>query len=242
MLGAVPQRATGCHRCLHVAVDFDLSNILITVGSCIARAQSRQRVRRVEVTAEMIGDFGPPVGNRFIWRSAVGGKPVNLRRNKIDGAVGEPCQGVGENFVVLPVAGRYRTFFKTVFIGGGSGNTGRTDAESQVGTFFLNHVLNLAHERIDILATPVAERQTRTRRFIQIVIGGCARGWDVVRIEIVVEENTVNLIVVDNLGYDIKNMPACGRQAGIEHGVFIVCKQYPVSSPLFVLRSGVCGS
>ena len=101
---------------------------------------------------------------------------------------------------------------------GGACNAGWADAEAHLGLGVLNHVIDVAHHHVDVVAAPVGKGHVHAGIVPQVVVAGTAVGGNAVGIEVVVKHDTVHIIVGDDLTDDVDNALTRLGQAGIEDG------------------------
>ena len=122
----------------------------------------------IVVTTELLSHLTPPVGHRSEWVGAVCGYPVELGRDVVDGAFFEPGNRVGKDAVVLPVACLAIVAEGLHAVAGShrrarAGGAGGRDAESHPRLGCLNHIVDVSHHLVDVLAAPVAHAKSRAR-------------------------------------------------------------------------------
>ncbi len=211
----------------------------------------------VEVATEAGCRIAPPFAQFGIWSScgvgvAVGaGEPVYLRRYEVAGAVGEPCHRVGADVVVLPVGAEGHRV-ETLDIGATFlCHAGGAKAEADVGTVFLHHGIEFAHEQIDVSATPVVDIlfSTAYAGILLLEVGIVLRGVigrNLVGVKIVIKQETVDAVVGINFLHDSVEILAHLRKSRIEDLVFVVLGRCTViDNPAFgkyfeVLRCRAC--
>ena len=172
----------------------------------------------IDMTVETRRHLAPPCGHT---REGAGGLPIDLRRQEINGAACEPRHGVAVNLVILPVA--TWAGFHTILVGHGLGtasDTGRTDAKSHPRLGRLDHIVHVLDHLIDVLAPPVALRHRAAACLIGVIQVGIQRERRVVLVvEIIVKDQSVNIIFHQNILADVHHaLPHLG-DAGVEHGL-----------------------
>ena len=192
----------------------------------------------IMVTAKFIGYIRPPVGHRTKRICSMVRIPIQLRRNIVDCSFFYPGNRVGKNTVVLPI-GCHRTRLYTVtgsYRRRGTGCTCRADTEFHIRFFFLNHIVDIAHHLVHIVAAPVAETHGCARRFPQRIVARFTCRRNSVRIKIVVENNAVDIVVFSNLPTYLYDMFARCRQTRIKNNRTFVRQQHVFVLQFLILR------
>ena len=200
------------------------------------------------MTLEMLGHVGPPLRQRVEGVGGVIGLPIELRRDVVDGAGLEPSHGVGEDAVVLPVAG-HGTFRDAVFGGHrsvGACCAGRRDAESDGRILLLYHIIYVGHHLVHVFAPPVGHGEAAARVLVVgiVLCGACGR--HAAGIEVVVEDNPVHVIVLNDFAADGCDAVTGGLECGVQDGgggsvAVCIADEHAVLLQLQVLRRAPSG-
>ena len=187
--------------------------------------------------------LAPPGGDFGVVGCAVASGPVNLWRHVVDGLGLIPCDRVGENAAVLPIAAR--TWVDTVFLRHrttGASHASRRNAIAHPWLHGLNHIVNGFHHAVHVVASPVAEAQACARIFPFRVVASRTVGGNAAGIEIVVVENAVHIIVGDNLAAHIHNAvdgPLLCRVEDCGGGFTIVVREQVAAILQLLVQLGV---
>ena len=219
ILGRVEVHARGIVHVIVTAVLNLLANLL-PVLQRVGASHEIDVVACIVMTAIVIGDIAPPLCERAKGVGRVIGFPVELGRDVVDGALLEPRQRVAVNLVILPVAARgaRNNAMGTCACAGCACHTSRTDAEFHIGLGLLHHVIHVLHHQVHIVAAPVGYGHVNIAVVPQVIVGCAAVGGRAVaRIEVVVKDDAVDLVVLDDLLAHLEQMLARTLKARIEH-------------------------
>ena len=164
------------------------------------------------------GHFVPPRSNQSEISIRVTDKPIHLRRNKVDRTFANPRHWVGADSVILPVTARTRSdsiFCRYIRIA--ASHTCRTDTETNPRLCRLDIVVHLAHHIVDMVAAPVELAQSSALFLISCVVFRIVRLRQTILIEIVVEHDTVHIILVHDVGNHIHDTLFHFRKCRIEN-------------------------
>ena len=178
------------------------------------------------------GHFVPPRSNQSEISIRIADQPIHLRRNEVDCSLADPSHRVGADSVILPVTARTRT--DTIFfshISTATCHTGRTDTETHPRFRRLDIVVDLAHHIVDMVAAPVELAQSSALFLISCVVFRIVRLRQTVLIEIVVEHDTVHIILVHDVGNHIHDTLFHFRKCRIENRP-CTFGSFPLNQPL----------
>ena len=205
---------------------------LVPVGFRVGLFHKIDVVARIVVTAEVLGNVAPPVGERIEWVGNVVGFPIELWRDIVDGALFEPRQWIAVDGGVLPVAGAAIFIHRHhAMLGGRCGtltsHAGRTDREFHIRLGGLHHVPHVLHHLVHVGASPIADAHTRIALGVELIVGGGAVFWSAAAwVEIVIEDDAVDVVVLNHLLAHLQQVVARGFQRRVEHDAVAHLHQY----------------
>ena len=174
-------------------------------------------MRHEQVAAKLLHHLAPPRHNLAVIVLGTDG-PIHLRRNIVNQPFIEPLHDV-DILAAIVVVVAHRAFFDAVFVSHrlrGVGGALRSLSEPNPRLGALKHVIELAHEVGDVLATPIGLRERAACRNVGIIqVGILAQGCAV--IVIVVEEHAVDIVVQYNFLADVNNAVLHFSQPRIEN-------------------------
>ena len=205
---------------------------LVPIGFRVGLFHKINVMARIVVTAEMLGNVAPPVGERTKWIGSVVGFPIELWRDIVDGALFEPRQRVAVDGGVLPVAGAAVFIYRHhAMLGGRCGtltsHAGRTDREFHIRLGGLHHVPHVFHHLVHVGASPVADAHTRIALGVELIVGGGAVFWSAAAwVEIVIEDDAVDVVVLNHFLAHLQQVVARGFQRRVEHDAVAHLHEY----------------
>ena len=186
------------------------------------------------MAVKLLANLSPPLRYACVGLRCV---PIYLRSHEVDVATRYPRHGVAVNLVILPVAARARVHaILRRHCGVGASHTSRANAEPHPRLGGLHHLVHIVNHHVHIFTAPVALRHGAARTAIGIVLGRVKRHRSAVLvIEVVVEHQSVAVILCDDVLAHIHNALAHLGQARIEHR-FIVVLHEPLGVRVHIVQ------
>ena len=143
--------------------------------------------------------------------------PVNLRNTIINPTFAHPSERIGIEVVVIAQTIGFAAIGILLQI---AMNAKRTDAETNPRLFFTNDFMQIAHQSIDIVTTPIGflrrGKSLRCSIFCKTFIIRKSLAGQRIRIEIIVHVNAIYVVIAHDFTHHSQDMSLRLRQSGIQ--------------------------